>query len=228
MKTFSGRYIMDKNGVQESYPKAWTLQDVQRALSCGDIGMIQIQSNSGYTIDGHACSASGLSIGGGLGFPVEVNGQIEVATHFRRYLLPWIEDANDDTLERVLVQIDPEAIDFVSIVHEEDAQPQKQFIAVFSDGGIITTIKMGTDLRELILYMQTQCDDRFDPETDDARIFDSLENEVYVLPSPGALETENLGVYYCSNCQQAERVHVVQRVFCTSCGTRMERLDTLG
>ena len=224
MKTFNGRYIIDRNGVQESYSKEWTLRTMQHALSCGDIGMISL---NGYTIDGHACSASGLSIGGGLGFPVEVDGQIEVATRFKRCLLPWIEDPHDDTIERVLVQIDPGAIDYVSIVHYENVPPQKQFIAVFSDGGIITTAKISTDLRELILYMQTECDDRFDPETDDARIFDSLECEVYVLPNPGELENENMGVYYCSNCQKAERVHVVQRVFCTACMTRMERLDTI-
>ncbi len=106
-----------------------------------------------------------------------------------------------------------------------EALNQRRFIAVFSDGGLITSIRVSRDLRELVLYVRTECDERFDSQTDDARIFDTDGDEVYVLPSPGELDAENLGEYYCPRCKKVERVKVAQTVFCTNCLDDMERLD---
>ncbi len=106
-----------------------------------------------------------------------------------------------------------------------EALNQRRFIAVFSDGGLITSVCVSRDLRELILYVRAACDERCDSQTDDARIFDTDGDEVYVLPSPGELDAENLGEYYCTRCKKVERVKVAQTVFCTHCLGGMERLD---
>jgi hypothetical protein len=106
-----------------------------------------------------------------------------------------------------------------------EALNQRRFVAVFSDGGLITSIRVSRDLRELVLYVRAECDERFDSQTDDARIFDTVGGEVYVFPTPGELETESLGEYYCPRCQKVERVKVETTVFCTDCLGDMERLD---
>ncbi|MFD1676101.1 hypothetical protein [Alicyclobacillus fodiniaquatilis] len=101
-------------------------------------------------------------------------------------------------------------------------QQNQLFVAVFADGGIITTVSLGSNLKSLVLNMMTQCDERFDSQTDDARIFDAAGNEVYVFPTPGDL---GLGVYFCPECaEKTERVEVQEHVFC-ACGNEMERLD---
>ena len=106
-----------------------------------------------------------------------------------------------------------------------EALNQRRFIAVFSDGGLITSVRVSRDFRELILYVRTECDERFDSQTDDARIFDTDGDEVYVLPTPGELEAESLGEYYCPQCKVVERVKIEKTVFCTNCLGDMERLD---
>ena len=114
-------------------------------------------------------------------------------------------------------------------VDSSKGKQQPLFIAVFASEGLITSVKTGSDLKALILYMQQECgDERFDPETDDARIFDADGDEVYVFPSPGELAKEGMGVYYCSHCQFSQRVHVDDPVRCETCEDDMERLDTLG
>lgn len=48
-----------------------------------------------------------------------------------------------------------------------------KYIAVYSWGGIISIVKTGDDLNELIRDMNTICEnERFDGEEDDARIFE--------------------------------------------------------
>lgn len=106
---------------------------------------------------------------------------------------------------------------------------EKLFIAVFADGGLISVVRTGTSLRALVLYMQHACnDERFDPETDDARIFDELGEEVFVLPSPGELEEHGQGVYLCPKCaDKTERISLPNQPTCLVCDTPLERLDTI-
>jgi|GEM_PF-3851518 len=238
MQTFTGRLITEQeSGEQTATEKKWTLDEIIQATQNGDTGMISL---SWYTIGGMRYTASALSIGGdlnGYGIPQEHAGAIVVMTHFRREVLanPFADHGDPMDLIGVLVEIDPTDIEYVSILHKvtTDAEvqpsvPRPLFIAVFASEGMITTVKAGHDLKALILYMQYECDERFDPKTDDARIFDADDVEVYVLPRPGELAEENMGVYYCPMCQMSERVHVDDPVRCETCKGDMERLDTPG
>ena len=237
MQTFKGRLVTEQTtGEQTATEKSWALDEIIQATRSGDTGMISLR---GYMIGGMRYVASALSIGGdsnGYGIPQEHAGAIVVMTHFRREVLanPFANHGDPMDLIGVLVEIDPTDIEYVSILHkvttDDETLPSAQrplFIAVFTDGGLITTVKTGPDLRALILYMQHECDERFDPETDDARIFDADGDEVYVFPSPGELAEENMGVYYCQMCQISERVRVDDQVRCETCEGDMERLDTL-
>ncbi|MHB1683955.1 MAG: hypothetical protein ACYCYO_14190 [Bacilli bacterium] len=238
MQTFKGRLVTEQDtGEQTATEKSWTLDEIIQATRNGDTGMVSLRW---YTIGGMRYMASALSIGGdsiGYGIPQEHAGAIVVMTRFRREVLanPFADHGDPMDLIGVLVVIDPIDIEYVSILHkvttDDETQPSVQrplFIAVFTDGGLITSVKTNSNLRSLILYMQNECDERFDPETDDARVFDADGDEVYVFPSPGELAEEGMGVYYCSHCQFSQRVHVDDPVRCETCEGTMERLDTLG
>ena len=238
MQTFKGRLITEQeSGEQTAEQKEWTLDEIIQATRNGDTGMISLRW---YTIAGMRYMASALSIGGdsiGYGIPRERNGKVVLPTHFRREHLtePFFSAGKPMEPVAVEVEINPLDIDYVSILHKattgDETQPsvhQPLFIAVFASEGLITAVKTSPDLRALILYMQNECDERFDSQTDDARIFDRDGDEVYVFPSPGELAEENMGVYVCSRCQFSQRVHVDARVDCERCSGDMERLDTLG
>ncbi|MHB1685401.1 MAG: hypothetical protein ACYCYO_21765 [Bacilli bacterium] len=196
MQTFTGRLITEReSGEQTAAQKEWTLEEIIAATQHGDSGIVSL---SWYTIAGKRYKASSLSIGGGsdgYGIPRGQDGKLIVPTHFRRERLaePFSDAGDPLELVAVEVEIDPTDIEYVTVIHYEDDtedQPIVQrplFIAVFADGGLITTVKTGYDLRTLILYMQHECDERFDSQTDDARIFDQDGDEVYVFPSPGEL-----------------------------------------
>lgn len=63
------------------------------------------------------------------------------------------------------------------------------YIAIITDGGLIKTVRTGANLQALIQFMDDECAEQFEPETDDARIFDADGNEVYSQPNPGDPET---------------------------------------
>jgi hypothetical protein len=53
------------------------------------------------------------------------------------------------------------------------------YVAVYQWGGIVSRVSLSVDLQQLIDEMNKELFDNFDPDTDDARIFDSQGNEVY-------------------------------------------------
>ncbi len=219
---FEGRLILeDHHGHQTATPKQWTVEQIIGVVQDGGYGMISLMY---YEIDGKIYPASGLSLGEDMDIRVE-NGNIIVQTYFQRKMIAGRLGEFDDPDEPIFVEVivDPMSIEYVSMVQK--IQRQNQFIAVFTDGGLISTFRMYTDLREAVQYMMHTCDEHFDPETDDARIFDADGDELYVQPNPGELEEEEMGVYYCPKCQIVERSKNLQTVFCTECLGDMERLD---
>lgn len=60
------------------------------------------------------------------------------------------------------------------------------FFVVASEGGIIDTHKIYTDMEEAVRWVNETYFDNFDRENDDARIFNSKEEEVYSFPDEAA------------------------------------------
>lgn len=107
---------------------------------------------------------------------------------------------------------------------------EKWYTAVFVSGGLISTVTYGTGLHHLIDYMKKECARRgFDPDTDDARIYDSSGQELFSYATPAELEQDGTGDYICPKCQRFERIVLAHGSFwCEACLTAMVPLDPQG